>query len=321
MRNASWLLAVLAAAACLCVEAEGYPSKPVRMVIPWPPGQNTDLAARMVGEKLAGALGQPIVFDNKPGAGGLIGTEAATRAAPDGYTLLAASSGPISISPNVQKVPFDPQKDLAPVSLLLTNQFVLVVNPQLPVTSVKELVALLRANPGKYSFSSSGAGATAHLMIVQFNVLAGVDAVHVPYKGAAQSLTDVVGGQVAYTMEAVSAVMGLVQSGRLRALGVSAAKRSAAMPSVPAIAETPGLETYDTAAWVGIMVPAGTSRDLIDRLSREVRRIIDTPEMRERMIAVGMDPAASTPEQFAEFLERQQAGYAAIAKAASLRAD
>ena len=315
------LLALLSAAGILAAVADGYPSRPIRMLVPWPPGQNTDLAARMVAEKLSTALGQPIVVENKAGAGGVIGTEAATKAAPDGYTLLAASSGPISIIPNVQKVPFDPQRDLAPISLLLTNPFVLVIDPSLPATNLKEFIALMKASPGKYSFSSSGSGATSHLMTLHFNALAGIDAVHVPYKGAAPSIMDVAGGQVAYTIESIAAVQPLLQSGRLRAIAVTGAKRSVALPGVPSIAETSGLEAYDIPAWVGVMAPAGTPRELRERLSREVRRIVESPELRERMVAAGMEPAASTPDEFTEFLRAQQARYAAIAKSANLKPD
>jgi len=301
--------------------AQGYPNHPIKVVVPWPPGQNTDIVARMVSERLVPVLGQPLVVDNRPGAGGVIGSEIASKAAPDGYTLLAGSSGPISISPNVQKVPFDPLRDFAPISLIGTNPFVLVVNSSVPAGNAKELIALLKANPGKYSFASSGSGATSHLMSVLFNSMANVNAVHVPYKGSSQSVTDVVSGEVAYTIETVPAVISYVKGGRLKALAVSSAKRSAAMPELPTIAEASDLPSYDMYAWIGFLAPAGTPRELRMRLSIETQKIMQAPEMRERLIALGMEPAGSTPEEFAEFLKKQHARYGAIVKQANVKVD
>jgi tripartite-type tricarboxylate transporter receptor subunit TctC len=319
-----YLTRCLATLACLLATAaiaEQYPSRPIHLIVPWPPGQNTDVAARLVAERLAIALEQPIVVENRPGAGGLIGTEAAARAAPDGYTLLAASSGPVSIAPNVQSVPFKVATDFQPVCLLLTNPFVLVANPNISAATVAELVKLLRTQPGHYSFSSSGSGATSHLMSVQFNTLARVDAVHVPYKGSPQSVTDVVNGQVAYTIETIPAVKELVRTGRLRALGVTTARRSAAMPEVPPIADTDGFGDYDIPAWVGILAPAGVPRDRVERIAREVRKILEDGGVRERMLALGMEPAASTPDEFASFLQAQNLRFGAIAREARLKPD
>jgi tripartite-type tricarboxylate transporter receptor subunit TctC len=321
MKNLAHLLVILALAGTSAAFAEDYPNRSIKVIVPWPPGQNTDIAARMVSEKLVSALGQPLVVENRPGAGGLIGTETASKAVPDGYTLLAASSGPISISPNVQKVPFDPEKDFSPISLIVTNPFVLVVNSSIPAGNVKELIAILKANPGKYSFASSGTGATSHLMSVLFNSMANVNAVHVPYKGSSQSVIDVVNGQVAYTIESVSAVIGLVKAGRLKALAVTSAKRSAAMPDLPTIAEAGDLPGYDVPAWVGILAPAGTPHELRLRLSIEIQRIVGAPDMRERMIALGMEPSASTPDEFADFLKKQHTKYGAIVKEANLKVD
>lgn len=299
--------------------AQGYPDHPVKVLVPWPPGQATDLAARMVSEKLVPVLGKPLVVDNRPGAGGTIGTELAARAKPDGYTLLAGSSGPVSISPNVQKVPYDPLKDFAPISLIAVNPFVLVVNPSIPAKNVKEFIALLKANPGKYSFASSGSGATSHLMSVLFNSMARVDAVHVPYKGSSQSITDVVNGQVAYTIETVPAVISLVRSGKLRALAVTSSKRAEAMPELPTIAED--LPGYEMFGWIGLMAPAGTPRRIVERLSAETRKIMHDPEIKKRFIAAGLEPAGNTPKEFAEFLNKQNARYSSIAKEAHIRID
>ncbi len=319
MRTPARLIAVLALACAGAAFAQSYPNHPIRVIIPWPPGQATDLAARMVSEKLVPVLGQPLVMDNKPGAGGTIGSEAASRTPADGYTLLAGSSGPISISPNVQKVGYDPLKDFSPISLLAINAYVLVVNPSVPAKNVPELIALLRANPSKYSFSSSGSGASSHLASVLFNSMANVNALHVPYKGSSQSVTDVVSGQVAYTLETVPGVISFVKSGRLRALAVSTAKRSTAMPELPTIADD--LPGYEMSGWIGLMAPAGMPREISGRLSREIRKILEIPEIKERFLALGLEPAGNTPEEYSEFLKRQNDRYASIVKQANLKLD
>jgi tripartite-type tricarboxylate transporter receptor subunit TctC len=313
------LLAALALAWANAALAQGYPSHPIRMIVPWPPGQATDVAARMVSEKLSPVLGQPIVIDNKPGAGGVLGCEQAAKSAADGYTLVAGSSGPISISPNVQKVAYSPLRDFTGVSLVAVNPFVLVVNPSIPAHDVKELIALLKANPGKYSFASSGSGATSHLMSVLFNSMAGVNAVHVPYKGSSQSITDVVNGQIAYTIETVPAVAGLAKAGKLRMLGVTSTKRAEALPEVPTIAET--LPGYEMFGWIGVMAPAGTPRNVVERLSSETRKIMQDPEIKKRFLAAGMEPAGNTPAEFADFMKKQNDRYAAIVKQAGVKAD
>jgi tripartite-type tricarboxylate transporter receptor subunit TctC len=313
------LLAALALACAGNTFAQSYPSHPIKVLVPWPPGQATDVAARMVAEKLAPVLGQPLVPDNRPGAGGVLGSEAAAKSPADGYTLLAGSSGPISISPNVQKVAYDPLKDFVPISLLAVNPFVLVVNPSIPAKSLKELIALLKANPGKYSFASSGSGATSHLMSVLFNMMAGVNAVHVPYKGSSQSITDVVNGQVAYTIETVPAVAGLAKAGKLRALAVTSAKRAEAMPEVPTIAET--LPGYEMFGWIGLMAPAGTPAAITERISAETRKIMQDPEIRKRFLAAGMEPAGNTPAEFSEFLKKQNDRYGSIVKQANVKLD
>jgi len=313
------LLAALACAWTGAAFAQAYPSHPIKVLVPWPPGQATDVAARMVADKLVPVLGQPLVVDNRPGAGGVLGSEAAAKSPADGYTLLAGSSGPISISPNVQKVAYEPLKDFVPISLLAVNPFMLVVNPSIPANNVKELIALLKANPGKYSFASSGSGATSHLMSVLFNSMAGVEVVHVPYKGSSQSITDVVNGQIAYTIETVPAVAGLVKAGKLRALGATSATRAAAMPEVPTIAET--LPGYEMFGWIGLMAPAGTPGAITDRISAETRKIMQDPEIRKRFLAAGMEPAGNTPAQFHDFLMKQNDRYGSIVKQAHVKLD
>ena len=262
----TYLLAVLALVAGSAF-AQQYPNKPVRVIIPWPPGQATDLAARIVGEKLSQQMGQTFIMENRPGAGGAIGTEAVAKAAPDGYTLLASSSGPLSIMPNLQKIPYDPLKDLAPISLTARAPFALIAHPSFPAANAREFVALVRANPGKYTFASSGTGATAHLFGELFNSMAKLNAVHVPYKGSAPAMTDLIGGQVSYAIETVASIVGHVKSGRVKVYGVTTAKRAAALPDVPSLAEAADIPGYDVAAWIGYHAPAGTPREIIVRLA------------------------------------------------------
>ena len=323
MINIVRLLAALALASAGAAFAQSWPTKPIHVIIPWPPGQATDLAMRLVGEKLAPVLGQPLIMENKPGAGGTIGAEQVTKIAPDGYTLLAASSGPMSIAPNVEKLRYDPRKDFTTISLFAINPFVLVVNPALPVKNLKEFIALLKANPDKYSYSSSGSGATSHLMVALFNSMAGVKAVHVPYKGSSQAVTDVVNGQVAYTVETVPGVQSFVNSGRLKALAISSARRSSAMPALAPIAEAGDLPGYDMFGWIGMMAPADLPRDIALRLSAEVQKIMQAPDIRERFIALGLEPApaGSTPEAFAEFVRKQYERYGVAVRQANVKMD
>jgi len=301
------------------VQAQAYPNRPVKVIIPWPPGQATDLAARIVGEKLSQQLGQPFIMENKPGAGGSIGTEMVVRSAPDGYTLLAASSGPISIMPNLQKIPYDPLKDLAPVSLTAAAPFALVVPANFPASNAKEFLALVRGNPGKYTFASSGTGATAHMFAELFNSMAQLKAVHVPYKGSAPALTDLIGGQVSYAVETVASVGSHVKSGKLKALGVTTARPSAAMPGVPTLADAASIPGYDCAAWIGYAAPAGTPREILVKLAAEIQKAVQASDLKERYVVLGMDPASNTPDEMMAMMRREQDRYAAIIKNANIK--
>ena len=303
------------------VLAQAYPSRPIRLIVPWPPGQSTDLFARVIAERVSQALGQPIVVDNRAGAGGLIGSDIVAKSPPDGYTLLAASSGPISIMPNVQTTPYDPLKSFAPIALSLFNPYVLVTNPAFPSANVKELIEAVKANPGKYAFSSSGTGATSHLVAELFNSLAGIAPTHVPYKGSSPSLTDVMSGQVSYTFETTAAVLPLVKSGRLKAYGLSAAKRTVTMPDLVPIAESASLPSFDIGAWGGFMAPAGTPREVVNRISSEIQKALQETATRERLTALGMDVEYKSPDDFAAFLATESVRYGAIAKKANIRLD
>ena len=301
--------------------AQSYPNRAVKVVIPWPPGQATDLAARLVGEKLSAQLGQPFVMENKPGAGGSIGTEQVVRSAPDGYTLLAASSGPISIMPNLQKIPYEPLKDLAPVSLVAAAPFALVTAPNFPAKDAKEFLALVRASPGKYTFASSGTGATAHMFAELFNSMAQIKVLHVPYKGSVPAITDVMGGQVAYAIETVAATGPHIKSGKLKSFGVTTARRSAALPDLPPLAEAASIPGYDVAAWIGYAAPAGTPKDILARLAVEIQKAVQAVDLKDRYVTLGMDVASNSPDEMIAYMRREQERYASIIKNANIKVE
>jgi len=315
-----WLSLLACALAASISFAQGYPNRPVKVIVPWPPGQATDIAARLVALKLQESLGQPFVVDNRPGAGGSLGTAIAATSPADGYTLLAASSGPISIMPSLQKVQYEPQKDFVLIGLITRNPYALVVNPSFPAKNAKDFVALLKANPDKYTFASSGTGATAHLLAELFNSMAGIKARHIPYKGTAPAMTDVMNGQVDYMIETVAATVGQVRSGRLKALGVSTLKPAAAMPDVPTLAQAAGLPEYDAAAWIGYAAPAGTPREAIERLSSEIQKAVHG-ELQEKLVNAGLDPADAPPGGLGAFMKREQERYAAVIKAADIKVE
>ncbi len=301
--------------------AQGYPNRPIKVIVPWPPGQATDIAARMLAEKMQDALKQPFIIDNRAGAGGSIGTEVAVKSPADGYTLLAASSGPVSIMPSLQKIPYEPLKDLTLIGLITRNPYALVVAASFPANNAKEFIALLKSSPDKYTFASSGTGATAHLVSELFNSQAGVKARHVPYKGSAPAITDVMSGQVDYMVETVASVAPHLKSGRLKTFGVSTARRAAALPDTPTLAEAGNLPDYDIGAWIGYAVPAGTPRDIVLRLSGEMQKALQVPDLKERLLNAGLDPVAIPLDELPAFMRREQERYAAIIKGANIKAE
>lgn len=301
--------------------AQAYPSRPVRVIVPWPPGQATDIAARMMAQRLQDALGQPFVVDNRPGAGGALGTEVAAKSPADGYTVLAASSGPMSIMPSLQKIPYEPLKDFTVVGLITRNPYALVVTSSFPASNAKEFIALLKANPDKYTFASSGTGATAHLFAELFNTAAGIKARHIPYKGSAPAMTDVINGQVSYTIETLASVVGYIKSGRVRALGVSTAKRAGAMPEIPTLMEAADLQDFDVAAWIGYALPAGAPREAVLRLSSEIQKAMQAADFREKLLAAGLEPSVATLEELPAFLRREQDRYAAVIRTANIKVE
>ena len=315
-----WLLLVLSLAA-VAAQAQTYPNRPIRMVVPWPPGQATDLGGRLMAQKLSEALGQPVVVDNRPGAGGTIGTDNAAKSPPDGYTILAGSSGPATVSPLLQKLPYDVDKQLTAIHMIGMSPYVLVAAPSLPVNTARELIDLVKANPGKYSFASSGTGATAHLIAESFNAQAQLRALHVPYKGSSQALTDVMTGQVAYSIETLAATGPHFRAGKLKALGISFAKGSSLAPGLVSIADSAGMPGFDVGAWLGLMAPAGTPREIVSRLAAESARILQTADAREKLGAIGVEPIAKGPDEFAAYLKDESARFAAIIKAGNIKLD
>ena len=296
-RTIRHLAAVLLAATCMTAHAQ-YPNKPVHIVVPSAPGDGSDLTSRLISDKLAAALGQPVIVDNKLGAGGVVGTEFAARQPADGYTLIMANAGSHAINAALySKLSYDPAKDFTAVALVGAAPNMMSVNPALPVKSVAEFIAYAKANPGAVNYASGGNGSSAHLSAELFKSMTGVQMNHVPYKGATPALTDLIGGQVQVMIGNLPPMLPHVKAGKLRALAVTTAKRYPGLPEVPTVAES-GLAGYETVAWFGLFAPAGTPRDIVVRLNREVNAIIAQPEIRERLLAIGMEPMPGTPEDF-----------------------
>jgi len=319
---ALWLASAQAAAADSGPSAgpEGYPSRPIRLIVPFPPGGSTDLLARALGQKLAESLAQPVVIDNRPGAGGSIGAEAAARAAPDGHTLMMGHLGTLAVNPAIYKnLPYDPVKSFAPVSLMAIVPSVLVVNTQVPVASAAELIAYARAHPGKLAYGSAGNGSTSHLTTEYFKLATGIDVLHVPYKGVGPMLTDLISGQLSMGLNGAPAVMPHVAAGRLRALAVSSLGRLHALPQVPTLDEA-GVKGFDASGWYGIVAPAGTLPAIVAKLNAEIRRSLQTADLRARLDSEGALPAPGTPEEFAAFIQAEIARWGAVLKRAGVQA-
>ncbi|MFM8548150.1 MAG: Bug family tripartite tricarboxylate transporter substrate binding protein [Betaproteobacteria bacterium] len=301
-----------------------YPSRPMRMVVPWPPGQATDLAGRVVAQELSKLFGQPIVIDNKAGAGGTIGTDAVAKAEPDGYTLLAASSGPVTVSPLMTRTPYDPERDLQPVAMVGMSPYVLVTGQQFAARDISDFIARVRAEPGKFTFASSGTGATAHLIAESFNAAVGLKAIHVPYKGSSPALTDVISGRVDYCIETAAATMPHVKGGRLRGYGVSLKNGSELTPGMipfAKLAEIPGLKDFDMGAWLGVMVPAGTPRPIVERLAVAVEKVMTSPEARQAFMGIAVEPDYRPGEAYARYLKDIREAFSTVIRANNIKAD
>ena len=303
---ASWLAIIAGALFVLPAAAQNYPVKPVRIVVPYPPGGIGDTVTRALAQGLGEQLGQPFVIDNKPGASQMIGAEMVARAPADGYTLFLGSVTSLAINVNSQKkMNYDPAKDFAPVSMAFYSPLYLVVNPSVPAQSVKELIALGKAQPGKLTFASIGQGGSIHLAGELFRSMAGLDMVHVPYKGSAPALTDVIGGQVNLMFDAGVSALPQVRAGKLRALAVTSAKRSSSAPELPTVAEAANLPGYEATIWFGLVAPAGTPRDIVTRLSQELAKVAQQPALRERFAPQGVELSATTPEEFAAIIKSE----------------
>ncbi|HXF65679.1 MAG TPA: tripartite tricarboxylate transporter substrate binding protein [Burkholderiales bacterium] len=295
-----------------------YPARALRLVVPSSPGGGADISARIIAPKLSEALGQQVVVENRPGASTMIGGEAVARAAPDGYTLLLGIST-LAINPAIyRKIPYDALKDFAPVSQLVSLPNLLVTHPSLPVATVKELVALARARPGQIHYASAGVGTNPHFSMELFLSMAGLRMVHVPYKGSGRGIVEVIAGQVPVMMPSILAGLPHAKSGRLRALGVTSAKRAGGAPGIPTIAEA-GVPGYEAVQWFGVLAPAATPREIVSRLHGEIVRALHSPEVRGRFAADGADPVGSTPEEFAAFLRAETAKWAKVAQEAGIR--
>jgi tripartite-type tricarboxylate transporter receptor subunit TctC len=313
-------LATLAAGTSGALAAD-YPSRPVRLVVPFSAGGTSDFLARTIAEKLGGALGQPVIIDNKPGAGGNIGSDIVAKADPDGYTLLLGTVGTHAINSSLyKKMPYDAGKDFAPVTLVAAVPNMLVVHPSLPVKSVQELIALGKAKPGTLSFASSGHGSSIHLSGEMFKSLTEVDMLHVPYKGSSPAVSDLLGGQVNMMFDNMPSSLPHVKAGKLRALAVTSATRSPAMPDLPTLAES-GIKGYDAAAWFGILAPAGTPPEVVRNLNAEIIKVLKMPEVTARLSAQGAVPTTNTPEQFAAYIKSETAKWANVVKASGAQID
>ena len=315
------LVAFAAAAAPMGVQAQAWPSKPIKYVVPFAPGGTTDILARTVGEKLSIALGQPVVVENKPGAGGGVGADFTAKAAPDGYTIMGGTISTHAINASLySNLPYDPVKDFAAITLIARVPNLLVINPDIKAKNVAELIALMKANPGKFTFASSGNGTSQHLSGELFKSMAGVDMQHIPYKGSPPALQDVVGGQVSMTFDNITTAWPLAKAGKLRALAVTTGKRSSIAPEVPTLAES-GLPGFEVGSWQGVFAPAGTPPEIVKRLNAEIVKILNMPDVKEKLVALGAEPVGDTPEQFSAYVKSEVGKWSDIVKKSGAKVD
>src|SRR3954466_1358296 len=317
-RGAALIAAMLVSQAAL---AQAWPNRPVRFLVPFAAGAGiNDIMARLVGQHLGASLGQPVVIENRAGAGGIAGTEAAAKAPPDGYTFLMTNVSLVTSAYLYPKLSYDPQKDLVPVTLVATSPLMLVVHPSVAATSVQQLVALAKANPGKLNFGSGGIGSTPHLAVELFKSAAGFDAVHVPYKGGAPALNDLVGGQLSFMIENVPGTMPFVKAGKLRALAITSAERSPLEPALPTMAES-GVPGYEVVGWQGVFAVAGTPPEIVARAEGEAGKVLPLPEVRERLAALGAEQVGSTPAEFGAFVRAENARWGRIIREKGIRSE
>ena len=315
-RIAAGLATSLLATAAL---AQSYPAKPIRLIVPFAAGGGNDNVARLVGKHLSDSLGQPLVIDNRPGAGGVLGAELAAKAVPDGYTLFLGGVGSHAVNPNLNdSLRYDPIRDFAPVALLAQAPLVLVVHPSVPADSITAFVALARSRPGQLNYASNGNGSSSHLAAVMFDSMTGVDMVHVPYKGLSPALTDLLSGRVQLMFSSVVAILPHIKAGKLRGLAVTGSRRLASMPNLPTIAES-GLPGYEASSWYGVLAPAGTPREIVARLNAELVKALEQPEVRTSLLAEGAEPIGGSPEQFAAHIRSEMERLGKMIREAKIR--
>jgi tripartite-type tricarboxylate transporter receptor subunit TctC len=315
------LLISIVALAAQAAFAQGYPAKPIHLIVPFPPGGPTDIVGRLVGHKLAEGLGQPVVVENRAGAGGTIGSSAAAKAPPDGYTLLYGSTSTLAIAPALYRhLTYDPRSAFAPISLVSRGAIIAAINAQVPARTLQEFIALAKKTPGKLSYASAGSGTPPHLAAELFKSIAGVDLLHVPYKGGAPAINDLVGGQVQAIFEGEVVLLPHIKSGRVRALAITGTKREAELPDVPTFAEA-GLPKYDTYFWSGLVAPAGTPAPVIEKLNSVLVQALNAPDAREALKRQGLEPAGTTAQQFAAFISGEVERWGQVVKASGAKLD
>jgi tripartite-type tricarboxylate transporter receptor subunit TctC len=315
------LLALLMTCGAAAAIAQAYPAKPVRMIVPFPAGGATDIVGRLIAQKLTEAWGQQVIVDNRGGAGGTIGSDVAAKSPPDGYTMLLGTSSTHAVAPSLySRLPYDPVRDFSPVSLAATATILLVVHPSVPAHNVKELIALAKRQPNALSFASSGNGGISHLIGEQFKSTAGIQMLHVPYKGDTPALVDLVSGQVHLMFGTAVSFLPYVKSGRLRALAVTNPRRSPVVPDAPTIAES-GLPGFEALQWFGVFVPAGTPRDIVSRLNADIAKSLKLADVRERLVGLGAEVVANAPEAFAAFQKADSTKWARIVKESGAKID
>lgn len=315
----------LAALSCLLAGSAwaqtDFPTKPIRFVIPAAAGGPTEITGRLIGQKMQDILGQPVVIDARPGAGGNVGADLVAKAAPDGYTILMATIGTHAINQTLyKKLPFDPVKDFTPVSQVVQYPLILVVNPKVPAQNVKDLIDYAKKNPGKLNRASGGSGTSMHLSGELFRAQAGVDMPHIPYKGSLPALTDLIGGQVDLMFDSLMTALPHVKSGKLRALGVTGTQRSSAAPDIPTIAEA-GVPGYSAVGWIGVVAPAGTPQPIVAKLHDAIVKALNTPDIREKLVAQAAEPVGSSPQEFAAFMRTETEKWARAVRASGATAD
>jgi tripartite-type tricarboxylate transporter receptor subunit TctC len=325
-RRFAALIAAALLGAALPAQAQSWPTKPVRIVVPFPPGGTTDIVARAIGVELQRMWQHAVVIENRPGAGGNIGADLVAKSAPDGYTLLMGTVGTHAINAALfaqsgTKMPFDPVKDFVPITLAAGVPNVMVINPKLPVTTVAEFIAYAKARPGQLNMASSGNGTSIHLSGELFKTVTGIYMVHFPYRGSAPAVTDLIAGNMNVMFDNLPSALPHIKSGRLKALAVTSRTRSPALPDVPTIEEAAGLKGFDASSWFGLFAPAGTPRAIVDKIQSDVARALALPEVRERFVAQGADPGGNTPEQFAAFIRAETDKWTRVVKFSNAKVD